>query len=39
LQQLRVPVRPGDTPEDLQKRVYTAEMELYPKAFAAYLAE
>jgi len=37
--QLRVPVLPGDTPEDLQKRVYGAEMELYPKALAAYLAE
>lgn len=37
LDQLRVPVRPGDTPEDLQKRVYAAEMELYPRALAAYL--
>jgi phosphoribosylglycinamide formyltransferase-1 len=39
LQQLRVPVLPGDTPEDLQKRVYAAEMELYPRALSAYLAE
>jgi phosphoribosylglycinamide formyltransferase-1 len=39
LQQLRVPVQPGDTPEALQKRVYAAEMELFPKALAAYLAE
>jgi phosphoribosylglycinamide formyltransferase-1 len=39
LQQLRVPVLPGDTPEDLQKRVYAAEMELFPKALSAFLAE
>jgi phosphoribosylglycinamide formyltransferase-1 len=39
LQQQRVPVLPGDTPEDLQKRVYAAEMELFPKAVSAYLAE
>jgi phosphoribosylglycinamide formyltransferase-1 len=39
LGQLRVPVLPGDTPEDLQRRVYAAEMELYPRALAAYLAE
>ncbi len=39
LQQMRVPVLPGDTPEDLQKRVYAAEMELYPLALAAYLTE
>jgi len=39
LQQQRVPVLPGDTPEDLQKRVYAAEMELYPSALSAYLAE
>ena len=39
LRQQRVPVLPGDTPEDLQKRVYTAEMELFPVALAAYLAE
>jgi phosphoribosylglycinamide formyltransferase-1 len=39
LQQLRVPVFPGDTPEDLQKRVYAAEMELFPKALAAFLIE
>jgi phosphoribosylglycinamide formyltransferase-1 len=39
LAQLRVPVQPGDTPEELQRRVYAAEMELYPMALAAYLAE
>ena len=39
LPQQRVPVLPGDTPEDLQKRVYAAEMELYPSALSAYLAE
>ncbi|WP_243383215.1 phosphoribosylglycinamide formyltransferase [Geothrix alkalitolerans] len=39
LDQMRVPVLPGDTPEDLQRRVYAAEMELYPKALRAYLAE
>jgi phosphoribosylglycinamide formyltransferase-1 len=39
LRQLRVPVLPDDTPEDLQRRVYGAEMELYPVALAAYLAE
>ncbi|MCE1203715.1 MAG: phosphoribosylglycinamide formyltransferase [Holophagaceae bacterium] len=39
LDQLRVPVLAGDTPEDLQKRVYAAEMELFPRALAAYLSE
>ncbi len=39
LDQLRVPVRPGDTAEDLQRRVYGAEMELYPRALAAYLGQ
>jgi phosphoribosylglycinamide formyltransferase 1 len=39
LQQRRVPVLPGDAPEDLQRRVYAAEMELYPSALSAYLAE
>ena len=39
LEQVRVPVLPGDAPEDLQKRVYAAEMELYPRALAAHLAE
>ena len=39
LRQMRVPVLPDDTPEDLQKRVYAAEMELFPLALAAYLAE
>jgi len=39
LDQLRVPVSPGDAPEDLQKRIYAAEMELYPRALAAYLSK
>ncbi len=39
LAQLRVPVLAGESPEDLQKRVYAAEMELFPRALAAYLAE
>ena len=38
LDQIRVPVLPADTPETLQKRVYAAEMELYPRALEAYLA-
>lgn len=37
LAQARVPVLPGDSPEDLQKRVYAAEMDLYPRALAAFL--
>lgn len=37
LAQARVPVLPGDTAEDLQKRVYAAEMDLYPKALADFL--
>jgi len=36
--QMRVPVLPGDTPEDLQKRVLEAEHKLYPEALRA-LAE
>jgi phosphoribosylglycinamide formyltransferase-1 len=39
LAQMRVPVLPGDTPEALQKRVYTAEMELFPRALAAFLGK
>jgi phosphoribosylglycinamide formyltransferase-1 len=39
LQQLRVPVLPGDSAEDLQKRVYAAEMDLFPKALSSFLAE
>ena len=39
LDQLQVPVLPGDTPEDLQRRVYAAEMELYPRALARRIAE
>jgi len=38
LAQARVPVLPGDTPEELQKRVYEQEMRLYPEALAEYLA-
>lgn len=38
LDQILVPVLPADTPETLQKRVYAAEMELYPRALEAYLA-
>jgi phosphoribosylglycinamide formyltransferase-1 len=38
LDQQRVPVLPGDAPEDLQRRVYEAEMQLYPRALAAFLA-
>lgn len=34
---VRVPVLPGDRPEDLQRRIYAAEMDLYPKALAAFL--
>lgn len=37
LAQARVPVLPGDTAEDLQKRVYAAEMDLYPKTLADFL--
>jgi formyltetrahydrofolate-dependent phosphoribosylglycinamide formyltransferase len=37
LAQLEVAVVPGETPEELQKRVYAAEMELYPKALAEVL--
>jgi phosphoribosylglycinamide formyltransferase-1 len=37
LAQARVPVLPGDTPEELQRRVYEQEMRLYPEALAAYL--
>lgn len=38
LAQARVPVLAGDTPEDLQRRVYAQEMRLYPEALAGYLA-
>jgi phosphoribosylglycinamide formyltransferase-1 len=37
LAQARVPVLAGDSPEDLQQRVYAQEMRLYPEALAAYL--
>lgn len=33
----KVPVLPGDSPEDLQKRVYQEEMRLYPLALQEYL--
>ncbi|HJW43008.1 MAG TPA: phosphoribosylglycinamide formyltransferase, partial [Geothrix sp.] len=39
LGQIRVPVLADDTPETLQQRVYAAEMEVYPRVLAAYLAE
>jgi phosphoribosylglycinamide formyltransferase-1 len=32
-----VPVLSGDTPDALQKRVYEAEMRLYPRALQGYL--
>lgn len=35
LAQARVPVLPGDTPETLAARVFTAECELYPRIIAA----
>lgn len=38
LAQSKVPVMPGDTPETLQQRVYTAEMELYPAVVSEYLS-
>lgn len=37
LDQEPVLVLPTDTPEELQKRVYDAEMLLYPRALAAFL--
>jgi phosphoribosylglycinamide formyltransferase-1 len=37
LDQVRVPVLPGDTPESLQARVYAEEMRLYPDALARFL--
>ena len=33
----KVPVFPGDTAEQVQKRVYEQEMDLYPKVLAAFL--
>jgi phosphoribosylglycinamide formyltransferase-1 len=38
LAQARVPIMAGDTPEDVQKRVYEQEMWLYPRALADFLA-
>ena len=32
-----VPVLPGDTPDMLQKRVYEAEMRLYPRTLQGFL--
>jgi phosphoribosylglycinamide formyltransferase-1 len=37
--QARVPVLPGDTPEDLAARVFAAECELYPRAIAVYVRD
>ncbi len=37
LAQAKVPVLEGDTPEDVQKRVYEQEMRLYPEALADFL--
>ena len=37
LDQEAVPVLPEDSPESLQKRVYEAEMRLYPRALAGFL--
>lgn len=37
LAQARVPVRPEDTAEALQQRVYAQEMELYPAAVRVFL--
>jgi folate-dependent phosphoribosylglycinamide formyltransferase PurN len=33
----KVPVLPGDRPEDVQQRVYAEEMRLYPTALTSYL--
>lgn len=38
LAQVRVPVRPGDTAEEVQHRVYEQEMALYPETLATYLS-
>ena len=38
LGQRRVPVLPGDTPEQLQARVQEAERELYPQVLGALIA-
>ncbi|MDQ2683791.1 MAG: phosphoribosylglycinamide formyltransferase [Chloroflexota bacterium] len=39
VEQQRVPVLPGDTPESLAARVFAAECELYPRAIGRYLRE
>lgn len=39
LAEARVPVLPGDTPEDLQRRVYAEEMRLYPLALSQFLQD
>lgn len=39
LAQAKVPVHPGEAPEDLQKRVYEQEMLLYPRALADLLKQ
>ena len=37
LAQARVPVLPGDSPEEVQKRVYEQELRLYPETLAEFL--
>jgi phosphoribosylglycinamide formyltransferase 1 len=39
LAQAKVPVSKGDTPEEVQKRVYEQEMRLYPEALADFLKQ
>jgi phosphoribosylglycinamide formyltransferase-1 len=34
-----VPVLPGDTPADLAARVFSLELDLYPRAIASYIAQ
>jgi phosphoribosylglycinamide formyltransferase-1 len=39
LAQAKVPVWSGDTPEDVQKRVYEQELRLYPETLAEFLKQ
>ena len=39
LAEASVPVLPGDTAESLQRRVYEAEMDIYPKALTDFIRE
>jgi phosphoribosylglycinamide formyltransferase 1 len=39
VEQERVPILPGDTPERLAERVFAAECALYPRAIGRYLRE